>query len=60
MIRRKRKIKEKRVDFCKSCKHIKDLYNLTHDTNEPFMGVCELDGFSKILDCHFCDKHQRN
>lgn len=53
----KRIKKEKRVDFCESCKYIGNLYNLTHDTHEPFMGVCKLDGFSKIIDRHYCHRY---
>ena len=53
----KKKI-EKRTEFCKTCKHIGNLYKEDPQGN-LFMGVCEIDGFSKILDKHYCDNYKQ-
>ena len=53
----KKKI-EKRTEFCKTCKYIGNLYKEDPQGN-LFMGVCEIDGFSKILDKHYCDNYKQ-
>ena len=53
-----KKIKEKRTEFCNTCKYIKDLYN-TNPEGEFFMGVCELDGFSKLLFHDYCENYTK-